>query len=155
MQTMAIQTESSGQLHQSEAQTVLDHLSPQYAHSLERNGLFIAKLPESLLATPIVTKNSNNSDSDTIPASVRRSTRIANRTKSDLTMEQQATVLLMRKCGVLQQDQQPDQEAKEHFSGQFSEPMVPDTVINYREVFGLPLDEGTDSLSALAIHAEA
>ena len=28
MQTMAIQTESSGQLHQSEAQTVLDHLSP-------------------------------------------------------------------------------------------------------------------------------
>ncbi|KAG2640579.1 hypothetical protein PVAP13_2KG100016, partial [Panicum virgatum] len=95
MQTMAIQTESSGQLHQSEAQTVLDHLSPQSAHSLEGNGLFIAKLPETLLATPIVTKNSNNSDSDNIPASVRRSTRIANRPKSDLTMEQLATVLLM------------------------------------------------------------
>jgi len=56
---------------------------------------------------------------------------------------------------VLQHDQQPYQEAKERFSGHFSEPMVEDTVTNYREVFGIPLNEGTDNLGALVIHAEA
>jgi hypothetical protein len=31
----------------------------------------------------------------------RRGTRLANRSKSTLTMEQQATALLMKKCGIL------------------------------------------------------
>ena len=87
--------------------------------------------------------------------SKRRSKRLAGRPKTDLTIELQATALLMKKCGILPEDKLPDQGVEEEFRNQFVEPLVDGTVTNYREAFGLPTGEGADSFSAIVIHAEA
>ena len=61
----------------------------------------------------------------------------------------------MKKCGLLQQNQRPNEASREQFQAQFANPMVDATIKSYREAFDLPMDEGTDNLSALVIHAEA
>jgi len=70
-------------------------------------------------------------------------------------MEQQATALLMKKCGTLNEDGVPDQTTMAQFTTQFVAPLVDDTVSNYREVFGLPEEGGVNTFAALAINAEA
>lgn len=55
----------------------------------------------------------------------------------------------------MQEDKLSDQGSEERLTNQFVEPMVDETIVNYREMFGLPTGEGTDSLNVIAIHAEA
>ena len=42
----------------------------------------------------------------------------------------------------------------EEFTEQFVEPLVNDTITDYREVFGLQTGEGADTLGAIAIHTD-
>lgn len=90
-----------------------------------------------------------------VKESKRRSTRLANRPKSDLNMEQLATALLMKKCGILEEDKQPDQQTEERFRSQFVAPLIPEKVGSYREAFGLSEAGGVDCLGVLSIHADA
>ena len=64
------------------------------------NLLFTKKLDMPLMHTPPPNKPSRDIAASGQTQAKRRSTRLASRPKSDLTMEQQATALLMRKCGV-------------------------------------------------------
>lgn len=93
------------------------------------------KMVNSILATPVRKERNATVETSNQKDSKRRSTRLANKPKSDLTMEQQAT--------------------KIEFRNQFVAPLVDDTVTNYREVFGLLEEGGVDTLAALVINAEA
>jgi len=117
--------------------------------------MFTKPVDNPILATPKLLERDIDQDSTTIQQTKRRSTRLAKRPNSDLPVEQQATALLMKKCGLLQHNQKPSQAAREQFQTQFVNPMVDETIRSYRETFDLPMEEGTDSLSALVIHAEA
>lgn len=81
--------------------------------------------------------------------SSRKSARIASKGKNDMTMEEQATALLMKKCGLLQENKLPDSPTRTKFSTQFTEPIEQETVGNLREAFGL-----ADDLGTIALHAE-
>jgi hypothetical protein len=70
-------------------------------------------------------------------------------------MEQQATALLMKKCGLLEEKEVMEPAKEEKFRTQFVAPMQDDSATNYRDMFGLQIVEGTDSLSAIGIHADA
>lgn len=83
----------------------------------------------------------------------RRRTRLASKPKSALNMEQQATTLLMKKCGLLQEKEALNQAKEEEFRAKFVQPMEDNMVTNYRDTFGLQVVEGTDCLGAMAIHA--
>ena len=62
---------------------------------------YTRKLARSLLNTPLPKKASVESAASAQQDTKRRSTRLANKLKSDLTVEQQATALLMKKCGMM------------------------------------------------------
>ena len=75
----------------------------------------------------------------------RRGTRLANRSKSTLTMEQQATALLMkkcgilvaqkiRKCGILGEDESLVPEV-DKFREEFVDPLKGRTVSSYSDVW--------------------
>ena len=100
--------------------------------------MFTKPVDNPILATPKLLERDIDQDSTTIQQTKRRSTRLAKRPNSDLPVEQQAS-----------------QAAREQFQTQFVNPMVDETIRSYRETFDLPMEEGTDSLSALVIHAEA
>lgn len=86
--------------------------------------------------------------------SKRSSKRLASRPKCNLTMEEQATQLLMKKCGTLAIDMEVTVAAKEKFITQFTEPLLDPTVGGFRDCFGLPEDGDTDVLSAVALEAD-
>jgi len=74
---------------------------------------------------------------------MRKSLRLANKAKTNLTMEEQATQLLMKKCGVLEPDQVAEEKHHGKFRAQFVDPLQIDTVGGMREMFGLN-SEGVD-----------
>lgn len=116
---------------------------------------YTKKVVKPILGTPASKNAGPASEISNQKDSKRRSTRIASKPKSDLTMEQQATALLMRKCGVLAEGATPDKATEAAFQTRFVEPMVTDTISSYRETFGLPEEGGVDALAALVINAEA
>lgn len=79
--------------------------------------------------------------------SVRHSARIASKPKSNLTMEEQATALLIKKSGVLVSGIAPDHAAHAEFREQFTEPLKETAVGGFRELFGIPdVADGVDWL---------
>ncbi|RLN38860.1 hypothetical protein C2845_PM01G27360 [Panicum miliaceum] len=116
---------------------------------------FTKKLAKPILDTPPAKKVCSDKQVSAPQDSKRRSTRLANKPKSDLTAEQQATALLMKKCGALGETSKQGSATVEEFTKQFVGPLQDDTVSGCRELFGLPDEEGADPLSAIAIHAEA
>ena len=115
---------------------------------------YTKKLRRPILSTPPAKKaleiNPVSAQQDT----KRRSRRLANKPKSDLTMEVQATALLMKKCGATEGGQHQHTTMVEEFTETFVEPLVDDTVSGYREMFGLQNDEGADPFGTIAIHAD-
>ena len=117
----------------------------------EEELLYTKKATKCLLQTPATKAKEVESSMQ----KGRRSTRLANKPKSALSMEQQATSLLMRKCGLLEEKEVMDSTKEAKFRTQFVDPMLGETETKYRDMFGLQNVEGTDGLSAIAIHADA
>ena len=117
--------------------------------------LYTKKVAKSILITPVLKKRNTAAEMSGLKNSKRRSTRLANRPKSDLTMEQQATALLMKKCGTLNEDGVPDQTTMAQFTTQFVAPLVDDTVQTTGKCLGCRRKEGSNTFAALAINAEA
>lgn len=70
-------------------------------------------------------------------------------------IEEQATTVLMKGCGILKGNSAPDEEAKNKFHKQFVDPMAVVVEDDFRAVFGIPKEGGADSFSALVINADA
>lgn len=77
---------------------------------------------------------------------------MANKPKTDLTMEQQATTILMKKCGIIE-GSQPTAADEGKFRERFVDPMKDEAVDNIREYLGMQ-EGGSDTFSAVAIHAD-
>lgn len=148
-----------------------DQMVPSQIEHLQSGGpitqkkiSFAKKLTDSLLPQPELTvakgKAVRNTDNNLqhskkeTPAS-RKSARIASKKKPDLTMEEQATALLMRKCGLLDENKIPNSETHNKFRAHFIEPLEQQTVGNVRETFGISEGNGADVLGVIAINAEA
>jgi hypothetical protein len=86
----------------------------------------------------------------------RQSARIASKPKTNLTMEEQATALLIKRSGVLFSGNTPNHVVQDEFMGQFTEPLKNTAMGGFKELFGIP-DEanGADSLAPLAIEGTA
>ena len=97
--------------------------------------LYTKTMTAPLLNTPAQKAGQPISENNTRQETKRRSTRLASRPKSDLTIEHQAT--------------------REDFTAQFVAPLEKDAVSHYRDVFGLPEGEEADKFAAIAINAEA
>jgi hypothetical protein len=69
--------------------------------------------------------------------SQRKSIRLANKPKTNLTMAEQATQLVMKKCGVLEAGKVAAEEDHGRFRTQFVEPTKTDTVGDLSETFGI------------------
>jgi len=114
-------------------------------------------IPGAVLTTP-VTKRTPASEEIVESVEVqtkRKSTRIANRPKTRLTVEEQATQLLMKKCGLLEADVVPVEKAKGMFCEKFVDHMEPGFVTGLRDMFGISREDGSNPLQALAVEAEA
>ncbi|RLN33559.1 hypothetical protein C2845_PM03G14920 [Panicum miliaceum] len=85
----------------------------------------------------------------------RRSKRLANKPPSNLSIEEQATAFLIRRCGISGPSKMPSAAEQSRFRTQFVEHMEGEVVHGMRDVFGLPEDGVADSLSPLLIDAEA
>lgn len=83
----------------------------------------------------------------------RKSERIASRPKSNLTMQEQATRLLMKKCGIVDTNKNLEEGQQEKFRLQFVEPMKEMTVQGLRETFRLNGNEA-DPLDAIALEGD-
>lgn len=92
---------------------------------------------------------------DTDLSNSRKSKRLANRLIGELTMEEQATALLMKKCNFLDKKQKPDAQQKTLFCSSFADPLPQKEVTQYRTMFNLEEADGTDIRSAVAVHADA
>lgn len=95
-------------------------------------------------------KENLDSSNNEVTDSKRRSGRLANKPKSNLTMEQQATQLLMKKCGTLE----GEQAGIEEFAHEFIAPIQNVTVKGYRGLFGLPEAGEADILHEVAVEAD-
>ena len=129
-----------------QAMTVTE--TPLYAKKLA-----LPILSEPQKSKPAVSVKVNSVKTQSV--SKRKSERVANRAPSGLTMEQQATLLLMKKHGEVTVDDKHALEQITKFPEKFTGPLDDDDVGSYRELFGLANVERPDSISALAIHAEA
>lgn len=123
-------------------------------------------VPKPLMPTPIMEpkqpasqplrnkcKGKENVEKAGPTDSHRKSSRLANKPKSNLTMAEQATQLLMKKCGVLVDDKVADEKDNGKFRTKFVVPMEAAVVNGLRDTFGLD-GEGNGPLSAVAIDAE-
>lgn len=79
--------------------------------------------------------------------------RLANKPKTVLSMQEQATQLLMNKCGILDDKKKPGEADRLNFSVQFTEPLIDKTVEGFRETFGLNELQG-GPFAALACEAD-
>lgn len=70
------------------------------------------------------------------------------------SVEDQATMLLMKGCGLLEDSSIPGETMKAKFHKQFVDPMGPVVEDNLRVTFGIQKDGGADSFSALAINVD-
>lgn len=115
---------------------------------------FTRKIAKPVLGTPPAKPTADKEPVSTQLDSKRKSKRLACKPKSDLTIEQQATALLMKKCGILSESERKRAATIEEFTEQFIGHMENDMVTGYRDLFGLPKEGGADPLGAIAIHAE-
>ena len=114
------------------------------------------KVQQSILATPCTAGSRPDARpvKDHLQAK-KGSEKLLNKPKAGLTLEQQATLLLMKNSGVGGGPVQSDSEIVAQFPEQFVDPLKDGAIGGYRDMFGLKSDGSADALSALALHAEA
>lgn len=126
-----------------------------------KNALYTKKVTNAVLGSPVAqsvkktSKSKGEINVDAVLETPRRSNRLANKPKSDLNMEQQATILLMKKCGTYDEDDLVAPEKGEQLGQKFVEPLDEELVENLRETFGLPKVGEAGCLAAIAVNAEA
>ena len=81
--------------------------------------------------------------------------RLASKPTSGLTVEEQATAFLLKKCGVSVAASIPTTAEQNQFHQTFLGPLQHEVLGDMREAFGLPEGEAADSLGPLLIDAEA
>jgi hypothetical protein len=121
---------------------------------------FTKQLQKAILTSPATVKPARKpkgkenlgSNTKEMTDSKRRSVRLANKPKSNLTMEEQATQLLMKKSGTLEAD--CDGGTIDKFAHQFTEPMKNVDVKDYRVLFDFPEVGETDPLHEEVLEAE-
>ncbi|CAL5091190.1 unnamed protein product [Urochloa decumbens] len=69
------------------------------------------------------------------------------------SVDEKATILLMKASGIIADQEQPDEIAYQQFGTQFAQPMQPDLVGGMRVTFDLPDYGGADKYSALLCDA--
>ncbi|CAL4969089.1 unnamed protein product [Urochloa decumbens] len=79
---------------------------------------------------------------------------LKNHKGTTLALDERATALLMRTSGVLGDNEQPSDSSLAVFGNQFVSPMQDDLLGDMRATFGMPLNGGADSLSALLCDAD-
>lgn len=87
--------------------------------------------------------------------SERRSSRLANKPRSNLSVEEQATALLIKKCGLAENITTPTAADQNKLHTQFVGPLEANVVGGMRDMFGLSEEGAPDKLGALLIDAEA
>ena len=87
--------------------------------------------------------------------SERRSLRLANKPRSNLSVEEQATALLIKKCGLAENITTPTAADQNKLHTQFVGPLEANVVGGMRDMFGLSEEGAPDKLGALLIDAEA
>ncbi|CAL5049708.1 unnamed protein product [Urochloa decumbens] len=116
-------------------------------------------LKKALLTNPVLRpraahmKKANADGAHSEVKAQRRTPRIVPKGASDLSLDDQATVLLMKTSGVISDEETVDAVAQEKFGTQFAEPLTENVVGDMRVTFGIQKE--ADLLGALAIDAEA
>jgi len=107
---------------------------------------YTKKLQGGLLATPIKQAEtaSARKKAGTLVQSSRKITRLANKLASGLTMEEQATALLIKKSSFLDESQLASAQKADVFCSKFADPMPDESVTGYRVFFGIENGAGTD-----------
>jgi len=72
-----------------------------------------------------------------------------------MTIEEQATPLLMKETAFLANAQPSGTWGATEIGNKFAEPLPDEKVTEYRNIFGLSMGEGTDALCAVAVTADA
>lgn len=119
-------------------------------------GVVNAEASKESLSTPFTDKmgrSFSGKENEVGRASQKKSERLANRPKSDLSMQEQATHLLMKKCGIIQPRKKVDEADHHRFKSQFVEPLMDNAVDGFCEAFGLNDLEGRP-LNAMALEAD-
>jgi hypothetical protein len=129
--------------------TLMETACPKY---MKATSAPLLTTPAKKVTCKATSKKANASTDGTMSKS-RKSTRVANRQTGDMTMEEQATALLMKKCNFLEK-KKPEDQAKIMFCSSFVDPMLQKVVTQYRTMFNLEEAGGTDILSVVAVHAE-
>lgn len=121
----------------------------------ELTSRILAPVLEPLLPTPAKKKATRKKDvsASAQPLSQRHSIRLANKPKTNLTMEEQATALLMKKSGVLFEGPKPDEAAKAEFGEQFITSLQDGPIDDYNDLFGL--DDSGGVTAPLAVTGAA
>jgi hypothetical protein len=110
-----------------------------------------------VLSTPVISNKiatKKKERSQLLP--IKHSARLAAQPKTNLTMEDQATALLIRKSGVLFTGAAPNNAAHAEFRGKFTEPLKHDAMGGFNDMFGL--EEGVmgdDFLAPIALEGAA
>ncbi|KAG2635962.1 hypothetical protein PVAP13_2NG370400 [Panicum virgatum] len=133
------------------------------------NGMarFVVPIMEPVLLTPVCKSNfasamekSAEAEWDHAKATSavlpqRRSKRLASKPPTNLTLEEQATALLIKKSGIVCAFKKPSEQDKHRFHSKFVDNLEGEMVTGMRDMFGLPEGGAMDILAPLIIDAEA
>lgn len=165
---------SSQMVHQSVTRPVLDWAGPtspavgEAATDSNRLLHFSVPIKRPVLQTPVAKLRATSAAKkrmDTLipqkenlgstTRSERRSSRLANKPRSNLSVEEQATALLIKKCGLAENITTPTVANQNKLHTQFVGPLEANVVGGLRDMFGLSEEGAPDKLGALLIDAEA
>ncbi|CAL5008978.1 unnamed protein product [Urochloa decumbens] len=125
------------------------------AHRSASRGIARLAVPlrKSLLCPPVLKNKSVKAKKQVAPekAPSNSSRKIQKETGTSvaMTLDEQATKMLMKTTGILVGDGQLSEEAQQRFGNQFVTQMIEDKVVDLRVAFGLPEHGQADRLSAL------
>ncbi|CAO2206674.1 unnamed protein product [Urochloa humidicola] len=119
--------------------------------------MFAVPLKRALLCNPVarqkLTAAKKTAASDAAKPD-KKGIKSAYKGNTSLPVEDQATALLLKACGVLSDNEKPTAVAVQKFGMNFVHPLQPDLLTDVRNKLGLPADGGTGPLDVLVEDAE-
>ncbi|WVZ95314.1 hypothetical protein U9M48_041096 [Paspalum notatum var. saurae] len=109
----------------------------------------LSPVPAAVLPTPPAKPSKCSRVSNKNAKPTRSSARLASKPKTNLTMEEQATALLMKRSGIISEQAIPDEQDHSSFRALFVNHLNGETVDSYRDLFSLG-EDGSDPLAPLA-----
>jgi hypothetical protein len=113
----------------------------------------LSPVPSAVLPTPLPPVNKTKRASTAKKMATRSSARIAGNPKSNLTMEEQATALLMKRSGTIPDHAEPNEQDHARFRAQFVDHLNVEAAAGYQSLFSLGEEDSIDSdpLAPLAV----